>query len=98
MDKGVGNCLAAAIIALALMSCGGSKGPDQWDAFVYPDRDSLITFEAYRGFKTFELCQTAAITRLRAMPDPDAGDYECGHRCQPPMYPDGPSLCAETKK
>lgn len=49
-----------AVIALfmGLTACeGGDKGPDQWDAFIYPNKSALTIDEEIKGFKTFELCQ-----------------------------------------
>ncbi len=85
-----------ALFALSTAAC--DNRPDQWDAFVYPDRDDLTKHEEIAGFKTFELCQQAAIGRLRSLSDPDAGDYECGYRCEPRADLDGINVCEETRK
>jgi hypothetical protein len=50
------------------------------------------------GFKTFELCQQAAIDRLRDMHRADEGDYECGYKCRPDPSLGGINVCKETKK
>lgn len=86
-----------ALVALALLLTGCDDRPDQWDAFVYPDADDLTAFKTIRGFKTFELCQSAAINELRSLPDPDRGDYECGHKCEfdPNIQI---NVCKETRK
>ncbi|WP_313808556.1 hypothetical protein [Sphingobium sp.] len=85
-----------ALLALSTAAC--DSRPDQWDAFVYPDRDDLSKHEEIAGFKTFELCQQAAIGRLRTLPDPDTGDYECGYKCEPRADLDGVNVCKETRK
>lgn len=82
-------------LLVVLTSCDGR--PDQWDAFVYPNATDLTVNETIRGFKTFELCQQAAIDRLRASNRADQGDYECGYKCEP-HGPYGGNLCAETRK
>lgn len=82
-------------IAALLASCDGR--PDQWDAFVYPDVNDMETFKTIEGFESFEACQSAAIGELRSLPDPDSGDYECGHKCA--IDPDlGINVCKETRK
>jgi hypothetical protein len=82
-------------LLLALAGC--DKRPRQWDAVVYPDADNLQSYIRVDGFKSFELCQQAAINILRSQPDPDAGDYECGYMCgEDPDYP-GMNTCKETR-
>ena len=51
-----------------------------------------------KGFKTFNLCQQAAIDQLRSLPDPDAGDYECGYKCELHTDLGGINVCKETRK
>jgi len=72
--------------------------PDQWDAFVYADAGNLDAVETIRGFKSFELCQQAAIERLRSKPNPDGGDYLCGYMCGPNANFGGRNVCKETRK
>jgi len=82
-----------AVLALAVLGC--DDRPDQWDAFVYTG-DDLLTNETIRGFKSFELCQQAAIDRLRSARPEGGGDYECGYKCEPTAS--GSNICAETRK
>ena len=93
-----GSWKPAAAVGLALAASGCDARPDQWDAFVYPDRNDTWVKEEIPGFKTFELCQQAAINRLSQLPDPDQGDYECGYRCAPDPEFGGMKLCKETRK
>jgi hypothetical protein len=72
--------------------------PDQWDAFIYPDANDLRVNDTIRGFKTFELCQQAAIEQLRITRKADVGDYECGYQCGPSENFDGVNICKETRK
>lgn len=85
------------VIALFALTACDSR-PDQWDAFVYPDADDLTVSVTMAGFKTFELCQQAAIDRLRDMHRADEGDYECGYKCRPDPSLGGINVCKETKK
>lgn len=85
------------VSAVWLTLCGCDHRPDQWDAFVYPDTSDLNEVAITRGFKSFELCQQAAIEQMRRMPDPDGADYECGYRCEyRPSF--GFDVCKETRK
>ena len=83
---------------LALSAVGCDSRPDQWDAFIYPDRTDLTKHKEIKGFRTFDLCQQAAIGELGSLPDPDNGDYECGYKCQPPADLSGINVCKETRK
>lgn len=81
---------------LALATAGACDDrPHQWDAFVYTG-DDMLTYEAIRGFKSFDLCQQAAIERLNAKRPDGGGGYECGYKCE--LQPDGIYLCNETRK
>ena len=84
------------LMFVLLASC--DTRPNQWDAFVYPDANDLSGFEEIAGFKTFELCQAAAIDRMRKVQKPTGGDYECGFKCVPDPKLDGLNVCQETRK
>ncbi len=85
------------VLLFITLLAGCDSRPDQWDAFVYPDADNLLVDETIRGFKTFELCQQAAISRIRSMPSPDNASYECGYRCE--YRPDWDvNVCKETRR
>lgn len=62
------------VAAASLLVMGCDRRPDQWDAFVYPDANDLSVSEKIAGFKTFELCQDAAISRMRAVQTENGGD------------------------
>ena len=84
-------------VLLFALSTACDDRPKQWDAFVYPNAANLAVYERIAGFKSFELCQQAAIDRLRRETDPDGGDYECGYKCEP--HPElGGFVCEETRK
>ena len=71
------------LLALAVLFLSGCDArPDYWTAWVYPNKNNLAVSQMTPGFASFELCQRAAIDQLRRLPDPDGGDYECGHKCQ----------------
>lgn len=88
----------AAALALGLLALAGCDSrAKEWTGWVYPDSDNLAHSISISGMKSFEACQEAAISRLRALPDPDAGDYECGFRCK--WNADyGTNVCKETRK
>ena len=67
------------LVAALLILAACDNRPDQWDAYIYQDVDNMEAVEMIRGFKSFELCQQAAIDRLQSQPG--NGDYECGYKC-----------------
>lgn len=87
------------LLALPLLLLAGCDSrPDQWDAFIYPDAADLSDFERIAGFKSFELCQRAAIDRMRSIQVESGGDYECGHKCEADPAIGGLNVCKETRK
>lgn len=92
----MGLRIGANMAALLLLTACDDR-PNQWDAFVYPG-DDLLTHEEIRGFKTFELCQEAALQRLRSLRTDGGGAYECGYRCGPLAPDNDMRLCKETRK
>lgn len=87
--------LVVGLAGISIVAC--DERPDQWDALVYADAKNLDAVEINRGFKYFELCQQAAIERLRSKPNPD-GDYFCGYMCGPNGNYGGRHICKETEK
>ena len=87
------------LLCVAALAPAGAcdRRPDQWDAFVYPDRFDLTRHEAILGFKSFESCQVAAIDRMHRIQGEGGGDYECGYKCAP-RAPGGLNVCKETRK
>ncbi|MBA4308660.1 MAG: hypothetical protein C0429_18180 [Sphingopyxis sp.] len=84
------------LVAAALLSAGCDDRPNQWDAYIYQDVENMDSVELIRGFKTFELCQAAAINRLQSTPGD--GDYKCGYKCGPNEEYGGMNMCKETRK
>ena len=81
----------------AFMLAACDDRPAQWDAYVYPG-DDLMVVEKIRGFKTFELCQAAAMERLSIERPNGGGSYECGYKCEPMGGAGDLDLCRETRK
>jgi len=89
--------LSAAAYAMLLIGCDSDPRPDQWDAYIYPDLDNESREEIVSGFKTFELCQAAALDRIDQVNAEAGGAYECGYKCgTTPQHP-GMWLCKETR-
>lgn len=94
-------------VTLLLASCGQSE---EWQGWVYPNRDNLDDPVRIGPFATFEACQQTAINVSREMYEvesapasrdsdhqPITPDYECGFRCEAPDK-SGMTVCKETRK
>jgi hypothetical protein len=82
---------------LAAFALGGCDNrPDQWDAMIYPEAESDGGIVTIRGFKTAELCQSAATEQLDALNAIEAGTFVCGHRCAPRPIGEGLLVCETT--
>ena len=84
-------------LALLLFGCDRDPRPNQWDAFVYPNSVDLTQHLEIKGFKTFELCQQAAISLLQQL-EKTSGSYECGYKCGEKPGWDGLKLCEKTRR
>ena len=92
--------IAPAVAAMAAVLCLSAcdRRPDQWDAFIYPDRSDPDSLQKIEGFRTFELCRKAARDRVQLLPAPAYADYVCGHRCGTRPGKGSARFCAETGK
>ena len=86
----------ARLIATAALLTGCDDRPDQWDAYIYPDVENMDSYKVIKGFKTFELCQTASLEQLRS--SPTDGDYKCGYMCGPNDDFGGLEMCKEMRR
>lgn len=84
---------------LLVFLAGCDDRPRQWDAMIYLEDDSSMEpYQAIRGFKTFELCQSAAIEQLSRLPQPEREKayYDCGYMCRfDPQF--GHTICKESR-
>jgi len=84
-------------VAAALSVTACSEKPGEWTGWVYPNANDLTFSVSLTGFHSFEQCQSATISELRQLPDPDRGDYECGRSCRwDPTF--RANVCKETRK
>ena len=67
-----------AFIFLLLGSC--DDRPNQWDAYITYSEDPE-RLEVIEGFKTYELCRAASLSRIEAEKASETGYFECGYKC-----------------
>lgn len=84
--------VAAAIACLALAGCG-----NQWEGFVYPNRNDLTNHIGIGSYKSLEECRASALQALGKVSSLERGDYECGLNCKADGS-GGLKVCEETLK
>jgi hypothetical protein len=87
----------AALGCVLLAGCDWLGGGGKWDGWVYPDESNLDHSISLNGFDTFEECQEAAISTMRALDDPGSAAYECGRDCRWNSQIET-NVCKETRK
>lgn len=68
---------------------------EEWQGYVYPNRNDL-TIDKYAGtYNTLEDCRAASLALLRSVSSLERGDYECGLNCKPEGML---NICEDTKR
>ena len=65
-------------LLLLLSACSSTE---QWEGFVYPDRDNLLIHRSAGEFKSLEICEAASMAVLKEMDATQKGYYICGKNC-----------------
>lgn len=69
-------CLS--LIGLALTGCF----KEEWEGFVYPNKNNLTYYQSIGVFSSLESCSDAAYGRLYQLNATTRGTYECGLNCE----------------
>lgn len=87
--------LLATAAVMALSGCA-----DQWEGFVYPDKDNLSKHFTIGKYSTLAECGRAARTALMQGRENGIalGDYECGLNCKPMAGDPTMMLCEKTER
>ena len=85
--------LTAAVGCLVLAACG-----NQWEGFVYPDKNDLTNHIGIGSYTSLEECRASAMSALAKVSSPERGDYECGLNCKPDGGRGGLKVCEDTLK
>lgn len=86
--------------ALLLSGCDKLGNQDQWQGWVYPDKNALVVSIPMGKFESLEQCRSSAQTAIRYLEERTlAGktvkaDYECGLNCEP--MSGGLNMCTQT--
>lgn len=88
--------LITIIIVLSFMVSGCLK--EEWEGFVYPNKNNLSEHISIGSYKSLEECRISAINVLNKISSVSAGDYECGLNCKSKSDMGGLKICEETSR
>ena len=69
--------LVAVLVSAPLFGCS-----EEWEGFVYPNRNNLLVDIPIGTFKSLQECRAAAQAMLERLGALERGDYECGLNCK----------------
>ena len=55
---------------------------EEWEGFVYPDKNVLSVHRGIGVYDSLEKCRFAAWDMLKKLDAMNTGDYECGLNCE----------------
>ncbi len=80
--------------ALLLSSCF----KEEWEGFVYPDKNDLTIHKSIGVYESLESCREASWEMLSRMNSLERGDYECGLNCEYRSNLGGIKVCEKTER
>ena len=81
------------IVSSLLTSCG----KEEWEGFVYPNKNDLTVHRNIGIYESLESCRSAAWNMLSEISSIERGDYECGLNCEYRSDMGGIKVCEKTK-
>jgi len=70
------------ISALAFTALLASCGKEEWEGFVYPNKNDLTVHRNIGIYESLESCRSAAWDLLSEISSIERGDFECGLNCE----------------
>ena len=87
----------AFILLISVVSLSGCF-KEEWDGFVYPDKNDLTIHKEIGVYASLKLCRAAAQEMLENLNAIDKGDYECGLNCESREGWDTVKVCKKTER
>jgi hypothetical protein len=81
------------LIASFLILSGCLK--EQWEGFVYPNKEDLTNHVSIGVFTSLEECRDHSLAKLEEISSIHAGDYECALNCKEGSLP---KICEKTER
>lgn len=82
------------IISFLLASCG----KEEWEGFVYPNKNDLTVHRNTGVYESLESCRSAARNMLSEISSIERGDYECGLNCEYRSGMGSIKVCEKTER
>ena len=79
---------------LILSSCFS----EQWEGFVYPDKNNLTVHQGVGVYESLEACRAASLELLSRISSIEKGDYECGLNCKSENGFSVVKICEKTER
>lgn len=86
--------IIAVLVSVAVIGCF----KEEWEGFVYPNKNNLTEHINIGTYKSLEACRASAIDALNKTSSASAGDYECGLNCELRSGMSGIKVCEETER
>ena len=71
---------------------------EEWEGFVYPDKNNLTVHRNIGVYESLESCRAAALNALSQISAIEKGDYECGLNCENRSDMGGIKVCERTER
>jgi hypothetical protein len=81
-------------LVLLLSSCF----EEEWEGFVYPNKNDLTVHRNIGVYESLESCRAAALNTLTHISTIEKGDYECGLNCENRSDMGGIKVCEKTER
>lgn len=72
------QAVGLSFLSLALTGCF----KEEWEGFIYPNKNNLNNYQSIGVFSSLESCSDAAYGRLYQLNAVKRGTYECGLNCE----------------
>lgn len=80
------------IAGLFLSSCG----QDEWEGYVYPNKNNLTIHISLGAFDTLDECREYAYQTMASLTRPKMATFECGLNCETDASLGGIRVCEKT--
>jgi hypothetical protein len=89
--------LLLALVAVCAVCLGGCF-KEEWEGFVYPNKNDLTKHIGIGIYKSLEECRASTIGTLNQVSSVERGDYECGLNCKTDNDLGGIKVCEKTER
>jgi hypothetical protein len=70
------------ILVILLLALSGCSNKEQWEGYVFPNKDNLLIHRNSGRFQSLQECKDASMAILESLDALEKGYYECGKNCK----------------